>query len=344
MGERHRLRSFAWFIIALAWFVAVQRIAADVARALGGGAGADLAGGAVALILLVLGYSIMGYVGQRQHSPAKATGLVGHSGLRREFALGVVIGWAGVAVCTLIIAIFGSLVVYFFYGWRPFALIPLDLLILAIVALAQEVAFRGYAFQRLIEASNPFVATIVLSGLFALLLAGGPQSSAVGGLTAMFLGWLLSIAYLRTRALWVGWGIHFGWNASMAVLFGLPMSGFTKFSPVISSTALGSTWLTGFDYGTGLNYGPEGSVLGMIVVLVLCLVTVRATRDLKRRYAEPAAVPGGIPSGARADVDAMADRPYGAAEVNAPVLPQISQTSGLQPQPPADAPMGDAPQ
>lgn len=298
MGERHRLRSFAWFIIALAWFVTVRRIAADVSNALGNGAGADLASSAVTLILLVLGYSIMGYIGQRQSSPAMATGLVSRSGWGREFALGAVLGWAGVAVCALVIAVSGGLIFYFFYGWRPFALIPLDLLILAIAALAQEVAFRGYAFQRLIEASNPFVATVVLSALFAILFVGRPGSSAVSGLVAMFLGWLFSIAYLRTRALWVSWGIHFAWNASMAVLFGLPMGGLTRFSPVISSTALGPTWLTGFDYSTGFNYGPEGSIVGMIVVLVLCLATVRATRELKRRYAEPvfvSAAPSSIP-------------------------------------------------
>ena len=32
---------------------------------------------------------------------------------------------------------------------------------------------------------------------------------------------VLSVAYLRTRALWVSWGLNFGWKASRALVFGL---------------------------------------------------------------------------------------------------------------------------
>src|SRR6185437_2126824 len=172
---------------------------------------------------------------------------------RREFALGAAIGWTGMTASVLIIALFGGLVVFFYTGWRQFALIPLILAILLIASLAEEVAFRGYAFQRFIDATNPFLATVFLSVLFALIHINNPNASPASFLVTMFAGWLLSTAYLRTRALWLGWGIHFAWNASMAVLFGLPLSGLTRFSPVITSTALGPNWLS------GLNYGPEAS-------------------------------------------------------------------------------------
>lgn len=333
MGERHRLRSFAWFIIALAWFVAARSFAGDAANAVGNGAGAELVRGVVLLALLIFGYSVMGYIGQRQHRPIESMGLVRRPDWGREFALGALIGWAGIAVVTLIIAIFGGIVVVFFWGWHPFLLIPLDLLILAIIVLAQEVAFRGYAFQRLIEVSNPFIATLVMSLLFALLVTGNPGTSSASIFFAMFAGWLFSIAYLRTRALWVGWGIHFAWNAGMAVVFGLPLDGLTKFSPVISSTALGPTWLS------GLDYGPEGSATGMIMALVLCLVAVRATRDLRYKYAQPVIIPGGIP----VDIDAMARRQHEAAMgPDTPAPPQIVQIGGLQPTP--QPPSGNPPE
>jgi hypothetical protein len=163
-------------------------------------------------------------------------------------------------------------VVFFYTGWRQFALIPLDLAILLIASLAEEVAFRGYPFQRLSETINPFFAMLVLSGLYALAHITNPGASPASFLVTMFAGWLFTIAYLRTRALWLGWGIHFAWNASMAVLFGLPLSGTTRFSPVITSTAIGSTWLTGY------NYGPEGSAVGIVVMLALIPLTFWATR------------------------------------------------------------------
>ena len=41
----------------------------------------------------------------------------------------------------------------------------------------------------------------------------------------MLAGVLLSIAWLRTHGLWLPWGIHFAWNASIGLLFGLPVRG-----------------------------------------------------------------------------------------------------------------------
>lgn len=316
----NRFRSLAWFLIAGVYYLLAREIAATAANGLSSGAWFDFADRAILLFLLVVGYAAMGYVGQRQQQPIRQMGLEARPGWRREFALGSAIGWAGVTACALMIAIFGGMVVVFYVGWRQFALIPLDLAILLIASLAEEVAFRGYPFQRLIEATNPFIATLILSAIFAIVHMSNPGASTASALVTMFAGWLFSMAYLRTRALWAGWGIHFSWNASMAMLFGLPLSSVTRFSPVISSTALGSTWLTGFDYG------PEGSAVGMVVILALILVTVIATRDLKHKYAQTVIVAAGIP----VDIDAVARRQHEAAM--GPAAPQIVQIDGVQPE------------
>ncbi|HTV06424.1 MAG TPA: type II CAAX endopeptidase family protein [Acidobacteriaceae bacterium] len=321
--QPHRIRSFAWFLIGAVYFLLAKQTAAMAAHGLSSGVWFDLIDRSILLFLLIVGYSALGYLGQKQEEPIKAMGLERRPGWRREFAVGSAIGWAGVAACALIIALFGGIVVFFYIGWFQFALIPIDLVILLIASLAQEVAFRGYPFQRLIEATNPVVATLLLSPLYALGFAGNPESSTASVLLAMFMGWLLSVAYLRTRGLWVGWGIHFAWNASMAVLFGLPLSGLTRYSPVISSTALGPTWLTGFDYG------PEGSAVGMVVVLLLIAATIFATRDLKHKYAQPVIIAAGIP----VDIDAIARRQHEAAMGPVqPATPQVVQISGVQPE------------
>ncbi len=320
--QPHRIRSFSWFMIAAVYYVLAKKTAVIAAHGLSSGIWFDLVDRSILLFLLVVGFAALGYVGQRQQEPVKAMGLDRRPGWRSEFAIGSAIGWAGVTACALMIVIFGGMVVFFYIGWRQFALIPLDLATLLIAALAQEVAFRGYPFQRMIEATNPVIATVLLSFLYAIPFIGNPGSSTASLLLTMFMGWLLSIAYLRTRALWAGWGIHFAWNASMAVLFGLPLSGLLRFSPVISSTALGPTWLTGFDYG------PEGSAVGIVVVLILIFVTVSATRDLKHKYAQPVIVAAGIP----VDIDAIARRQHEAAMGPAkPAEPQVVQISGVQP-------------
>ncbi|MGB0124031.1 MAG: type II CAAX endopeptidase family protein [Silvibacterium sp.] len=321
MNSPHRVRSFAWFLIAVVYYILAKNIAATAASGLSSGDWFEFANRSILLFLLIIGFAAMGYVGQRQHQPVKEMGLNPRPGWRREFALGSAIGWAGVTVCALMIAVFGGMVVVFYLGWRQFALLPLDLAILLVASLAEEVAFRGYPFQRLIEATNPLVATLILSVLFSLIHINNPGATTASALVTMSAGWLLSVAYLRTRALWVGWGIHFAWNASMAVLFGLPLSGLTQFSPVISATALGPTWLTGFDYG------PEGSAVAIIVILALIMATVYATRDLKHQHAQPVIIPGGIP----VDIDAAARRQHEAAMGPAePAPPQIVQIAGTQ--------------
>jgi hypothetical protein len=321
MNSTHRIRSLAWFLVAVIYYILAKSIAATAANGLSSGAWFEFANRSILLFLLIVGFAAMGYVGQRQHQPVKEMGLTMRAGWRREFAIGSAIGWAGIAVCALMIAVFGGMVVVFYLGWRQFALVPLDLVILLVASLAEEVAFRGYPFQRLIEATNPLIATLILSALFAFIHFNNPGVTTASTLVTMLAGWLLSIAYLRTRALWVGWGIHFGWNASMAILFGLPLSGLTQFSPVISSTALGPTWLTGFDYG------PEGSAVGIVVILALMIVTVYATHDLKHKYAQPIIIPGGIP----VDIDAAARRQHEAAMGSAqPAPPQIVQIAGVQ--------------
>ena len=316
-----RIRAFLWFIIAAIYFFFAQEVAIHAARGLVSGDALELANRSILLFLLVFGYAAMGLIAQHQRHPINAMGLVRRPGWGREFALGSAIGWAGMVVCVLPIALIGGLVVTFYTAQRQFTLVFLDLAILAVAALAEEVAFRGYPFQRLIEATNPTIATIFISLLFGAIHLFNPGSTFASTVVTIFAGWLLAVMYLRTRALWVAWGFHFTWNATMGILFGLPISGITKFSPVIASNAIGPLWITGGDYG------PEGSLICAIVILVLIFVTIRATRDLSYRYAQPVIVPGGIP----VDIDAISRRQHEAAMgPQTPAAPQIIQISGVQ--------------
>lgn len=333
MNSAHRFRSLAWFIIAIVYYIAAKSIADIAANGLSSGDWFYLIERSIFLFLLIVGFAAMGYIGQRQRQPVKEMGLDRRPGWRREFAVGSAIGWAGTTACALLIVVFGGMVIMFYTGWRQFALLPLDLAILLIASLAEEVAFRGYAFQRLIEATNPVTATMLISVLFAVVHMSNPGASIDSTLVTFVAGCLFAIAYLRTRALWVGWGIHWAWNASMAVLFGLPLSGVTQFSPVISSTAIGPTWLTGFDYG------PEGSAVAIIVLFALIVATVKATGDLKHKYAQPVIVAAGIP----VDIDAISRRQHEAAMgPSEPAPPQIVQIDGVKPQVPQPASESEA--
>lgn len=317
MSAFQRLRSLLWFFVAALYFLFAQMIAARGAHGLSSGDWVELVSRCILLFLLIVGFAAMGYAGQRQVDPVRAMGLAARPGGLREFGLGAAMGWGGVVVCVLVMALAGGLVITFWSDAHQCALLVLDIIILAVAALTEEVAFRGYPFQRLIDAIGPAAATLVMALIYAFVHARNPYSSGASFVVTFLLGWLLALAYLRTRALWVGWGFHFAWIASMALLFGLPVSGLTMFSPVIASVAPGPEWLTGG------GYGPEGGAVAIIVLIVLIVLMFKFTRDYAYRYTHPIVVPGGIP----VDIDAAARRQHEAAMgvAAAPTAPQLVQ-------------------
>ena len=80
----------------------------------------------------------------------------------------------------------GGLIVTFWMVPRQLGIFLIDLLLLAVASLAEEVAFRGYPFQRLIEAIGPTLATIVSSLVFAGAHILNPGSSRASFMVTIF--------------------------------------------------------------------------------------------------------------------------------------------------------------
>ena len=240
-GER--LRSLGFFFVAILYFIIAQLMAGLIARFSASGDLRELFFRVLLLLILLGGYAGMGYVFQLQPHPVKAMGLV-----RRE-------GWSarGRADCAWLGRNSGlraadcscrGLVVTLWTTSRQMGLLLLNLLVLAAAAMAEEIAFRGYPFQRLIEATGPTTATIVMATIFGLIHLRNPGATSASTLVTVLSGgpWRRP-TWQTAGALWLPWGFHFGWNAAMAVLFGLPVSGL-DFSAVVSSNSVGPTWLT----------------------------------------------------------------------------------------------------
>ncbi len=319
-----RLWAIVFCVVAFLYSWLAEAIAGSFASGFRSGPWFELAYRSTLLVLLLAGYGAMGYVFQRQRTPLKSMGLIRRATAAREFGTGAALGWGAMVVCVLPMAVIGGLTITFWRSPRQFGLLFLDLLVLLVAALAEEVTFRGYPFQRLIDGLGPVMATLLASAAFGLRHLANPESSLASTLVTVLAGWLLALAYLRTRALWLPWGLHFAWNASMGVLFGLPISGLRMFSPVISTNPHGPLWLTGD------GYGPEGSGVAAVVLLASLGVLMWVTRDYAWQYAQPVIVPGGIP----VDIDAAAQRQHEAAmaspaEVAAtPQLVQILPVGG----------------
>ncbi len=300
-----------------------QQFAERAASFLAGNALYPFVNRLILLAVLLAGFGAMGLAmglrGLRQGSSVAALGLPRRPGIGREWALGASLGWMGIVACVLPIALTGSLIVTVGHvDAGTVGTLVLDVLTLLLAALTDELIFRGFPFQRLLEAVGTTLGASLMAVLFTLGHTGFSVGSGGGVLATLLLGFLLGMAYLRTRALYVGWGFHFAWNASMAVLFGLPVSGLTDFSPVFSSYTSGHAWLTGG------GYGPEGSALAVLVLLVLLFVMARATRELRHRWAMPLVVGAGLP----VDIDGMSQRQH--AQGMGPAVPAPAGASLVQ--------------
>jgi len=150
--------------------------------------------------------------------------------------------------------------------------------IFAISATSEELLFRGYPFQRLIEGTNDYSALLISSVVFGGLHWLNPHSTKLSVTNTVLAGVLLSLAYIKTRALWLPIGFHFSWNWTLALL-GLPVSG-VEFGrmPWQAMPASIHIWLHGGDYG------PEGGLVatGVLVVGVIFLIR-RSEKDSQPR-------------------------------------------------------------
>jgi hypothetical protein len=328
-GPRQRSRSlqFAAFIAAISWFLCARLLSRSAASGLA--LRFDLADiqplleALFLLFLLVSGLSLLRAIEQRRAPLRLTLGLPSRVSSRREWATGAAIGW-GLAIATVLpMALARALSVQLWTAPRAFLLLAISLLTLAVATLAYALAVYGYGFQRLIEATGPVRATLIIVALSAVYAGftptayGTPDGTRI--LVVMLTSVLFCICWFRTHGLWLLWGLYFAWAASTTALFGLPMSGDTAFTSVVDTRAAGPHWLTG---GT---YGPGAAAFSILFLLAAIPVLVRVTDDYAWNYTHPPIIPAGydvtIPPPA-AHV-AMEEAAEGAQPVNAASLVQI---------------------
>ncbi len=284
-----RGRAFFRFLGAVGWLLVASYLANRAAHGFSRGAAFPLIRNLFQVFILTIGFGYMELAWDRSREPMKVMGLPRRPGGVREFGLGAALGWGMVTVVLLIVALGGHFYVQLWTAPRAWGLLVLQLLTLAAGALAGEIAFRGYPFQKLMEAVGPFSATILAAIFFGVLRVTTPGSTPTAVWISAVAAVLLSVAYLRTHALWLCWGLHFAWTASIGILFGQPLAGSRQVSSVIHTYADGPTWLTGGEFG------PEGSLITLIVLWVGLYFLVRMTRDLAWKYSQPEITPAGIP-------------------------------------------------
>lgn len=205
----------------------------------------------------------------------RSLGLWPYRGWSREFLLGAALG------AVLILCVVGTLAATrtitqwtaapnLLQSLGGFSAVAGTLLV---AASFEEILFRGYAFQRLVDSIGRIGAIAIFSGFFGAVHLNNPGATPLSTANTVLAGILLAVAYLKTRALWLPIGLHWAWNFLMGAVLGLPVSGFPIAPSLLIAESSGPAWWSGG------AYGPEGG----LVLTVFCtgaIVWLARTRKI----------------------------------------------------------------
>lgn len=189
----------------------------------------------------------------------------------KQLALGCGLGAALMLAPALFLALGGWI------SWRPnpagLDAFTASLAVMAAVAVAEELLFRGFLFQRFVAGLGVWPAQILIGGLFLLthLDNDGMQGATKvwAGINIFLASILFGLAYLRTQSLALPIGIHFMANVAQGGVLGLGVSGASEQGLLAPHLANGMTWLTGGSFGL------EASLPGLVAVIILLVILVR---------------------------------------------------------------------
>jgi membrane protease YdiL (CAAX protease family) len=191
--------------------------------------------------------------------------------LRGRLARGVTLG-AVMAALAIGLSFIGSRATVHLTGdWpRWLALAPPLAAGLVVAALTEELAFRGYPMRRLADAVGPWAAMILLSVPFGLLHLQNPNATVFSTINVVLAGVWLSFAFFSYGGMGYAWGLHFGWNAGLALLFDAPVSGYRFQVPAVEYSPGRHAWVDGG------AFGPEGGIVATLVLIAGTLAVIGA--------------------------------------------------------------------
>ena len=145
--------------------------------------------------------------------------------------------------------------------------LPVSILLFLIVAITEEVFFRGYVLTNLLESMSYRLAIVCSSFIFALVHVSNAHFGWIGFINIFLFGILTALFYLENNNLSIAIGIHFIWNLAQN-LFGFAVSGHKLaglFSLRYHSLNVNLT---------GGKFGIEGSLLLTPIILVAIFVNL----------------------------------------------------------------------
>jgi uncharacterized protein len=163
-------------------------------------------------------------------------------------------------------------------------------LLLVVAAAFEEIVFRGYTFQTLLRDVPAWWPITLLSLLFGIAHWSNSGRTLFSTINTVLAGIWLAVAYLKTHNLWFPTALHFSWNWTMGLFFGLPVSGMSLRPSLLTATSNSPLWLTGGSYGC------EGGIAATLVfvfstILIWRTNWLRTAPEMRRAWSSDEAQP-----------------------------------------------------
>ena len=196
-------------------------------------------------------------------------------------ATGALAAVAMLGIGTLVLMATGHLS---FSGWNGnMGYLLTNMLLMIVVAFMEELTFRGYLLNNLMQSMNKWMALGISALVFTFIHLDNPGAGILPIVEIFIAGVMLGINYIYTRNLWFGIALHFAWNFLQGPVLGYQVSG-NVFPSLLQQEISGPAWLTGGAFGF------EGSVLAMIlnIALIGLLVWFYNRRQINEPLIKPA--------------------------------------------------------
>ena len=151
--------------------------------------------------------------------------------------------------------------------------------------LLEELLARLILFRLLMRAFGQAPALLLSAIAFGAAHLGNDGATFFSSLAiAVEAGLMLAAFYIVSGRIWLSVGVHAGWNLAQGGIFGAAVSGFPASGSLLKAMPAETAplWLSGG------SFGPEASLVAVVVGFVLFLAVLRARPRNGSSRAEPA--------------------------------------------------------
>lgn len=188
-------------------------------------------------------------------------------GLGRNLTIGLLMGFTLQSLTILVMYLNGN---YSIAAINPVSYILIPFAIMFTVAIIEEILVRGIIFRIIEEKLGTYISLAISSILFGAFHLINPNGTLISSICITTAGFLLGVAFIYSRNLWMPIALHFAWNFTQSGIYGAITSGNAKTNNLIEAKIQGPEFITGGEFG------PEGSIqailfcaLGTIIFMVL---------------------------------------------------------------------------